>query len=73
MRVGPALENLASAFLADLADTEGLVSPGTRQSALLLTTKAFIRSHLSDPPFGRRRCADDLTACHEPASAYPVE
>jgi AraC-like DNA-binding protein len=48
-RVGSALGDLAAAFLADLAGTEGLLTPETRQEVLLLEVKAFIRRHLGDP------------------------
>jgi AraC-like DNA-binding protein len=48
-RVGSALGDLAAAFLADLAEAEGLLTPETRQEVLLLEVKAFIRRHLGDP------------------------
>lgn len=48
-RVGSALWDLASAFLADLVDSQDRLPVETRQAALLLEVKAFIRRHLSDP------------------------
>ncbi|ANP51435.1 AraC-like DNA-binding protein [Streptomyces griseochromogenes] len=48
-RVGSALWDLASAFLADLVDSPDRLSAETRQAALLLEIKSFICRHVGDP------------------------
>jgi AraC-like DNA-binding protein len=48
-RLEPAAVGLATAFLADLADAEGLMPPQTRQQALLYQIKAFVVRNLHEP------------------------
>ncbi|MEV5748164.1 helix-turn-helix domain-containing protein [Actinoallomurus sp. NPDC052308] len=48
-RLEPAAVGLATAFLADLADTEDRIPAQTRQQALLVQIKTFVLDHLHEP------------------------
>ncbi|GAA3169032.1 helix-turn-helix domain-containing protein [Streptomyces ramulosus] len=48
-RLGAAVVDLASAFLAGLAGTEGLSSATTRQTVLLSEVRSFIQQRLGEP------------------------
>lgn len=57
-RLGSAVVQLVSAFLGALADREHLLSPETRQTALLREVKAFIAAHLMEPDLSPQTVAD---------------
>ncbi|MEZ0027698.1 AraC-like DNA-binding protein [Kitasatospora sp. MAP12-15] len=56
--LGSTATQLASAFLAGMADREGLLPPETRQTVLLREVKTFIGEHLADPRLSPQTVAD---------------